>query len=99
MKKRRTTILQNLTYCKIIQRKRLSFIPGTKTIPFMDIILATETCATDIENGSKQTDSECLRQKVSYIFNTNIYPLEFVVLSEKKPLKYKTLKNNLIKRN
>ena len=65
----------------------------------MDIILATETCATDIENGSKQTDSECLRQKVSYIFNINIYPSEFVVLSEKKPLKYKKLKNNLIKRN
>lgn len=98
MKKRRTTILQNLAYCKIIQRKRPSFVPATKTIPFMDIILATETCATDLENGSKQTDSECLRQKVSYIFNTNIYPSEFVVLSEKKRLN-KKLKNNLIKRN
>ena len=49
----------------------------------MDIILAMETCATDLENGSKQTDAECLRQKVSYIFNTKIYPSEFVVLSEK----------------
>ena len=38
----------------------------------MDIISATETCAIDLENSSKETDAECLRQKVSHILNINL---------------------------
>ena len=38
----------------------------------MDIILATETCASDLENSSKETDAECLRQKISHILNRNL---------------------------
>ena len=38
----------------------------------MDIISATETCAIDLENSSKETDAECLRQKVSHILNRNL---------------------------
>ena len=38
----------------------------------MDIISATETCAIDLENSSKETDTEFLRQKVSHILN-NLY--------------------------
>ena len=30
---------------------------------------ATETCAIDLENSSKETDAEFLRQKVSHILN------------------------------
>ena len=37
----------------------------------MAIILVTETCATDLENNSKETNAECLRQKVSHILNRN----------------------------
>ena len=33
----------------------------------MDIILATETCAIDLKNNSKETDMECLCQKVSHM--------------------------------
>ena len=33
----------------------------------MDIILATETCAIDLENNSKETDMECLCQKISHM--------------------------------
>ena len=39
----------------------------------MDIISATETCAIDLENSSKETDTEFLRQKVSHILNKNLY--------------------------
>ena len=38
----------------------------------MDIISATETCAIDLENSSKEIDAECLRQKVSHILNRNL---------------------------
>ena len=38
----------------------------------MDIISATETCAIDLENSSKETDAEFLRQKVSHILNRNL---------------------------
>ena len=38
----------------------------------MDIISATETCAIDLENSSKETDTEYQRQKVSHIFNRNL---------------------------
>ena len=34
--------------------------------------LATETCAIDLENSSKETDAECLCQKVSRILNRNL---------------------------
>ena len=50
-----------------------NFVPATKRIPFMDIISATETCALDLENSSKETDAEFLRQKVSHILNKNLY--------------------------
>ena len=50
-----------------------NFVPATKRIPFMDIILAVETCAIDLENSSKETDAEFLRQKVSHIINKNLY--------------------------
>ena len=49
-----------------------NFVPATKRKPFMDIISATETCAIDLENSSKETDAECLRQKVSHILNRNL---------------------------
>ena len=38
----------------------------------MDIISATETCAIDLENSSKETNAELLRQKVSHILNKNL---------------------------
>ena len=50
-----------------------NFVPATKRIPFMDIILATETCALDLENSSKETDAEFLHQKVGHILNKNLY--------------------------
>ena len=50
-----------------------NFVPATKRIPFMDIILAVETCAIDLENSGKETDVEFLRQKVSHILNKNLY--------------------------
>ena len=34
---------------------------------------ATETWAIDLENSSKETDAEFLRQKVSHILNKNLY--------------------------
>ena len=46
-----------------------NFVAATKRIPFMDIISATETCALHLENSSKETDAEFLRQKVSHILN------------------------------
>ena len=54
---------------------RPNFVPATKRIPFMDIISATETCALDFQNSSKETDVEFLPQKVSRILkkrNINI---------------------------
>ena len=48
-----------------------NFVPATKKILFMDIILATETWEIDLENNSKETDVECLHQKVIYILNRN----------------------------
>ena len=33
-----------------------NFVSATKRIPFMDIMSATETCAIDLENSSKETD-------------------------------------------
>ena len=50
-----------------------NFVPATKRIPFMDIISATEACALDLENSSKETDLEFLHQKVSHILNKNLY--------------------------
>ena len=50
----------------------LNFVPATKRIPFIDIISATETCTTDLENSSKETDAEFLRQKLSHILNKNL---------------------------
>ena len=50
-----------------------NFVPATKRIPFMDIILATKTCALDLENSSKETDAEFVRQNVSHILNKNLY--------------------------
>ena len=41
-------------------------------LTFMEIVWAAETCAIDLENSNKETDAECLRQKVSYIFNRNL---------------------------
>ena len=38
----------------------------------MDIMLATETCAIDLENSSKETDAKFLRQKVSHVLNRNL---------------------------
>ena len=38
----------------------------------MDIMSATETCAIDLENSSKETDAKFLRQKVSHILNRNL---------------------------
>ena len=38
----------------------------------MDIISATEACAIDLENRSKETDVEFLRQKVRKILNRNL---------------------------
>ena len=35
----------------------------------MGIISATESLAIDLENSSKETDAEFLRQKVSHILN------------------------------
>ena len=49
-----------------------NFVSATKRIPFMDIMLATETCAIDLENSSKETDAKFLRQKVSHILNRNL---------------------------
>ena len=49
-----------------------NFVPATKRIPFMDIISATETCALDFQNSSKETDVEFLPQKVSRILKRNI---------------------------
>ena len=37
----------------------------------MAIISVTETCATDLKNNSKETNAECLHQKVSHILNRN----------------------------
>ena len=48
-----------LTYTKLTEEQMSllnlgpNFVPATKRIPFMDIILATETCAFDLENSSK----------------------------------------------
>ena len=39
----------------------------------MDITSATETCALDLENSSKETDAEFLHQKVGHILNKNLY--------------------------
>ena len=50
----------------------LSVVPATKRIPFMDINSATETCVTDLENSSKETDEEFLRQKVTYILHKKL---------------------------
>ena len=33
----------------------------------MDIILATETCAIDLEKSSEETDIECLCQNISHM--------------------------------
>ena len=49
-----------------------NFVPGTKKIPFMDIISATEICAIDLENSSKETDAEFQCQKVGHILNKNL---------------------------
>ena len=49
-----------------------NFILATKRIPFMDISSDIETCTIDLENRSKETDAECLRQKVSRILNRNL---------------------------
>ena len=38
----------------------------------MDITSVTETCTIDLEISSKETDAECLRQKVSHILNRNL---------------------------
>ena len=38
----------------------------------INVISATETCPIDLENSSKETDAECLRQKVSHILNRNL---------------------------
>ena len=38
----------------------------------MDIILAIETCVIDLENNSKETDVEYLRQKISHILNRDL---------------------------
>ena len=50
-----------------------NFVPATKRIPFMDIISTTEICAIDLENSSKETDAEFLRQKVSHLLYKNLY--------------------------
>ena len=38
----------------------------------MGIISATESLAIDLENSSKETDAEFLRQKVNHILNRNL---------------------------
>ena len=38
----------------------------------MGIISAAESFAIDLENSSKKTDAEFLRQKVSHILNRNL---------------------------
>ena len=50
-----------------------NFVPATKRIPFMEIILPTETCAIDLKNSSKEIDAKLLRQKVSHNLNKNLY--------------------------
>ena len=40
-----------------------NFVRATKRIQFLDIISATEACAIDLENSSKETDAELLCQK------------------------------------
>ena len=49
-----------------------NFVPGTKIIPFMVIILVTETCTIHLEHSSKEIDAEFLRQKVSHILHRNL---------------------------
>ena len=60
----------------------------------MDTISATETCAIDLENSSKETDAECLPQKVSHILNgnLNIKPRYNLSKPQRKPLVH--MKNN-----
>ena len=68
----------NLTDTELTEEQKsllnlgLNFVPATKRIPFMDIISATETCAINLENSSKETDAEFLRQKISKILNRNL---------------------------
>ena len=50
-----------------------NFVGVTKRIPFMDVTSATKTCALDLENSSKETDAEFVRQNVSHILNKNLY--------------------------
>ena len=50
-----------------------NLFPATKRIRFMDITSATQTCALDLENSSKETDAEFLHQKVGHILNKNLY--------------------------
>ena len=51
----------NLTDTELTEEQKFllnlgpNFVPATKRIPFMDIISATETCAIDLENSSKET--------------------------------------------
>ena len=44
-----------------------NFFSATRKNSFMDIILATETCVTDLENNSKEIDIECLCQNISHM--------------------------------
>ena len=60
--------LLNLKETKL-KSKNLNFAPKNKKIPFIDIIVATESTALDLENQNKGNDPNSLRQKVTDILN------------------------------
>ena len=60
----------------------------------MDIISATETCVIDIENSSKETNAELLRQKVSHILNRNLNIKLWDNLSKPQTKALVQMKNN-----
>ena len=71
-----------------------NFVPATKRIPFVDIISATEICALDLENSSKETDAEFLRQKVSHILNIDLCIKPWDNLSKPQRKALVQMKNN-----
>ena len=43
-----------------------------KTLPFIDIITSTESCALDMEYNHKGNEAQTLRQKISNILEKNL---------------------------
>ena len=60
----------------------------------MDIFLATETCAIDLANSSKEIHAEFLRQKVSHILNRNLKTKLWDNLSKPQRKVLVQMKNN-----